>query len=141
MAILDDLQNRWYGDRAPPWWTLPLAALYRVATAARRGMYRRGWLRSERMPVPVIIVGNIVAGGAGKTPLTIALVEALRARGFRPGVVSRGYGGTASAPMLLDARPDPATVGDEPALIRMRTGAPVAVAAGAPVRKIGRAHV
>ena len=129
MAILDDLQNRWYGDRAPPWWTLPLAALYRVATAARRGMYRRGWLRSERMPVPVIIVGNIVAGGAGKTPLTIALVEALRARGFRPGVVSRGYGGTASAPMLLDARPDPATVGDEPALIRMRTGAPVAVAA------------
>lgn len=129
MAIADDLQNRWYGDRAPPWWTQPLAALYGDATAARRWMYRHRWLRSERLPVPVIVVGNIVAGGAGKTPLTIALVQGLRERGFRPGVVSRGYGGTARAPMLLGAQPNPAVAGDEPALIRMRTGRPVAIAA------------
>ena len=129
MAIADDLQGRWYGNRAPPWWTRPLACSYGGVTAARRWMYRRGWLRSERLPVPVIVVGNIVAGGAGKTPLAIALVEALRARGYKPGVVSRGYGGAARAPMLLDAQPDPATVGDEPALIRARTGASVAIGA------------
>lgn len=129
MAIADDLQDSWYGDRAPPWWTRPLAALYGGVTAVRRGMYRRGWLRSERLPVPVIVVGNIVAGGAGKTPLTIALVEALRARGRKPGVVSRGYGGDARGAMLLDAQPDPSITGDEPALIKLRTGAPVAVGA------------
>jgi tetraacyldisaccharide 4'-kinase len=129
VAIADDLQDCWYGNRPSPWWTRPLAALYGGVTAVRRAMYRRGWLRSERLPVPAIVVGNIVAGGAGKTPLTIALVEALRARGFRPGVVSRGYGGSARAPMLLGAQPDPAVVGDEPALIKLRTGAPVAVGA------------
>ncbi len=129
MAIADDLQNRWYGNRAPPWWTRPLAALYGSVTATRRAMYRHGWLRRERLPVPVIVVGNIVAGGAGKTPLAIALVEALRMRGLKPGVVSRGYGGSARMPMLLDAQSDPAVAGDEPALIRMRTGAPVAVGA------------
>lgn len=129
MAIADDLQSCWYGDRTPPWWTRPLAALYGGVTGARRWMYRRGWLRSERLPVPVIVVGNIVTGGAGKTPLTIALAEALRARGYKPGVVSRGYGGAARTPMLLDTRPDPAVTGDEPALIRTRAAVPVAIGA------------
>ncbi|HKZ09820.1 MAG TPA: tetraacyldisaccharide 4'-kinase [Rhodanobacteraceae bacterium] len=126
------LQRRWYEDGASPWWTLPLAASYGSMVRLRRALYRRGWLRVQRLPLPVIVVGNIVAGGAGKTPLTIALVEALRARGFKPGVVSRGYGGTAQRPMLLDAQPDPAMVGDEPALIRMRTGVPVAIGADRP---------
>lgn len=121
------LQQRWYEDRPPAWWTLPVAALYGGLVRVRRALYRRGWLRARKLPVPVVVVGNLVAGGAGKTPLTIALVEALRARGFKPGVVSRGYGGTAQHPMLLDGQPDPAVVGDEPALIRMRTGAPVAI--------------
>lgn len=128
----ESLQRRWYEDRPPPWWTLPLAALYGWVVRVRRAWYRRGWLRARKLPVPVVVVGNIVAGGAGKTPLAIALVETLRARGFKPGVVSRGYGGTARAPMLLDAQPDPAVVGDEPALIRMRTGAPVAIGAERP---------
>lgn len=126
------LQQRWYEDRAPPWWALPLAALYGGVVRLRRALYRRGWLRAQRLAVPVVVVGNIVAGGAGKTPVTIALVEALRARGFKPGVVSRGYGGTARRPMLLVAQPDPALVGDEPALIRMRTGVPVAIGADRP---------
>jgi tetraacyldisaccharide 4'-kinase len=130
MTIADELQRRWYDPAAVPvWWTPPLAALYGAATRLRRWLYRRQWLRSERLPVPVIVVGNIVAGGAGKTPLTIALVEALRARGWNPGVASRGYGGSAHTPMLLDAHPDPAVVGDEPALIRTRTRANVAVGA------------
>ena len=120
MAIADTLQRRWYEDRPPPWWTLPLAALYGGVTRLRRVLYRCGVLRAHKLPVPVIVVGNIVAGGAGKTPLTIALVEALRARGFNPGVVSRGYGGNACTPILLDARPDPVLVGDEPALIHQR---------------------
>lgn len=129
MASADDLQKFWYGAHVPPWWTRPPAALYGGVTAVRRAMYRRGWLRTARLPVPVVVVGNIVAGGAGKTPLTIALVQALRARGCKPGVASRGYGGSARMPMLLDAQPDPALVGDEPALIRQRTGAPVAIGA------------
>ena len=127
MSLAESLQQRWYEDRAPPWWTLPIAALYRVTTSARRAMYRHGWQRSARLPVPVVVVGNITTGGAGKTPLVIALVEALRERGFKPGVVSRGHGGSAQAPMLLDIDPDPRVVGDEPALIKQLTRAPVAI--------------
>jgi tetraacyldisaccharide 4'-kinase len=128
VSIADALQRRWYApDAAPPWWSLPLAALYGCVAAARRWLYRRGWLRSQRLPVPVLVVGNIVAGGTGKTPLAIALIEALRERGWKPGVVSRGYGGSATSPVLLDARADPAVVGDEPMLIRKRTDVPVAV--------------
>lgn len=129
MTIADQLQDCWYGDQPPPWWAWPLAALYGGVTGARRTLYRAGWLRDTRLPVPVVVVGNLVAGGAGKTPLTIALVQALHERGWKPGVVSRGYGGSARMPTLLDAQPDPGVVGDEPALIRTRTGSPVAVGA------------
>lgn len=126
MALADTLQASWYGTRGAPLWTYPLAWLYGALTALRRGLYRIGWLRSTKLPVPVVVVGNITAGGTGKTPLTLALVDALTARGWRPGVVSRGYGGTQREPALLDDRPDPARYGDEPCLIRA-SGVPVAV--------------
>lgn len=126
------MQQRWYGDRAPPWWTLPLAALYAGIVKLRRALYRRGWLKSVHLPAPVIVVGNLTAGGSGKTPLVIALVEALRARGYEPGVVSRGYAGSARTPCLLGTEPDPVQTGDEPALIRTRTGAPVAIGVDRP---------
>lgn len=130
MSVADALQRSWYASHGRvPWWARPLALLYGCVTGTRRALYRRGWLASTKLPAPVIVVGNITVGGAGKTPLVIALVETLRARGFKPGVVSRGYGGSARAPMLLDAQPDPAVSGDEPALIRLRTGVPVAVGA------------
>src|SRR5690348_7525010 len=132
MSLRESLQQRWYQDLPPPRWTLPVAALYRAVSSLRRALYRRGWKRSERLPVPVVVVGNITVGGAGKTPLVIALVDALRGRGFRPGVVSRGYGGSAKTHMLLDDDPDPRVVGDEPALIRLRTRAPVAIARDRP---------
>lgn len=133
VAIADALQQRWYEtDSKPPWWTLPVAALYGGVSGLRRSLYRRGVLKTTRMPVPVIVVGNIVAGGAGKTPLVIALVEALRAHGFKPGVVSRGYGGSANAPMLIGVDPDPLVTGDEPALIALRTRALVAIGADRP---------
>lgn len=126
MSVADTLVEAWYGKRRSPWWTWPLAALYGALTALRRALYRLGVLRNVRLPVPVIVIGNLTAGGTGKTPLTIALAEALRARGFRPGVVSRGHGGQRRAPMLLGEAPDPAEVGDEPCLIHA-SGVPVAV--------------
>jgi len=93
----------------------------------RRLAYRRGWLTAIAVGAPVIIVGNITVGGSGKTPLVIWLVNWLRSQGYRPGIVSRGYGGTARG--CVEVQPDslPAEVGDEPLLIRIKTGAPVVV--------------
>lgn len=126
MALADRLQAAWYGGRRSPWWTAPLAALYGAIAGRRRRRFQDGQLPSVRLPVPVVVVGNITAGGTGKTPLTMALVAALRERGWRPGVVSRGYGGRQREPLLLGASPDPAQFGDEPCLIHA-SGAPVAV--------------
>lgn len=104
----------------------PAALLFRGLAALRRGLFRFGLLQTQRLPVPVIVVGNIIAGGAGKTPLTLWLVRALAARGRRPGIVSRGYGGAGQlAEVTADA--DPRQVGDEPVLLAARGGVPVFV--------------
>jgi tetraacyldisaccharide 4'-kinase len=105
----------------------PLSLLFRFLAAARRAAFAAGLLSSERLPVPVVVVGNIFIGGTGKTPLTIWLVDALRAAGFRPGVVSRGFGSKDAAPREVGASSTPAEVGDEPVLIAARTGCPVLV--------------
>jgi tetraacyldisaccharide 4'-kinase len=126
MTLAQTLQAGWYGKGRLPWWCYPLAGLYGALIAVRRAMYKRGWLRAVRLTCPVIVVGNLTAGGTGKTPLTLALIDALRARGYRPGVVSRGYGGSLREPTLLDNAPNPAEVGDEPSLIRA-SGVPVAI--------------
>jgi tetraacyldisaccharide 4'-kinase len=126
MALIDTLESAWYGDGRPPWWTWPLAALYGAVVRLRGWLYRIGAMRSVRLPVPVIVVGNLSVGGTGKTPLTIALAGALSARGYHPGVVSRGHGGRRREPMLLGDQPDPTEVGDEPCLIRA-SGVPVAI--------------
>lgn len=126
MALADRLESAWYGASRAPWWTKPLALLYGAATSLRRGLYRSGVLRSVRLSVRVVVIGNLSVGGTGKTPLTIAVAEALRRRGYTPGVVSRGYGGTQKQPVLLGLSPDPAVVGDEPCLIHA-SGVPVAV--------------
>ncbi|HQS99195.1 MAG: tetraacyldisaccharide 4'-kinase [Hydrogenophilales bacterium 16-64-46] len=106
---------------------LPLAQLFRLVAGFRRQLYRRGVLPRIAVGVPVVVVGNITAGGSGKTPLVIWLVDHLRARGLRPGVVSRGYGGAARSCVEVDAARAPAEVGDEPLLIHLKTGAPVVV--------------
>jgi tetraacyldisaccharide 4'-kinase len=106
---------------------LPLSALFFAVSWFRRLAYRRGWLASTAVGVPVVIVGNITAGGSGKTPLVIWLVNWLRAQGYRPGVVSRGYGGTSRGCVEVQSDSPPAEVGDEPLLIRIKTGAPVVV--------------
>ncbi len=119
----------WWSDGAPvPWTARLLAPLYGAVAGLRRGFYRRGWLRSRQVPVPVIVVGNITAGGTGKTPLTIALVERLREAGWKPGVASRGYGRD-EAGTARWVTPDlaPGLGGDEPVLIAWKTGVPVRV--------------
>lgn len=118
----------WYDGSTPPLPARILSALYGLATVLRRKAYRRGWLRIRHAGVPVIVVGNIVAGGSGKTPLTIALVERLRAEGWTPGVASRGHGREDGAtPRWVDADSHAAQVGDEPLLIARRTGAKLRV--------------
>jgi len=126
MALIDTLESAWYAGGRAPWWTRPLAALYGGVIRLRSSLYFFGWLHSVRLPILVIVIGNLSVGGTGKTPLTIAVVAALRARGYRPGVVSRGYGGNQREPSLLGDTPDPAQVGDEPCLIHA-SGVPVAV--------------
>lgn len=132
----------WYGSGRPKWHPrsivrralgtslAPLSLVFRTTVAMRRKRYGSG---GERLPVPVVVVGNITVGGSGKTPLVIALVDALRAEGYTPGIVSRGYGGSASrakgaSTAVDDSAPDAAArFGDEPVLISRRTGAPVFV--------------
>jgi len=127
MFSATDLQPVWYGDRQPPLHLRAIAALYGVVVGLRSAAYSSGLLRRTRLPVPVVVIGNINAGGTGKTPLALAVIEALRARGYRPGVISRGHGGSARVPMRVDAGSDPAVAGDEPCLIARASGAPVAI--------------
>lgn len=106
----------------------PLAILFGAIVQLRRAAYRLGWRRGEALPVPVIVVGNLTVGGTGKTPLVLALAEALRARGFHPGIVSRGFGRAGSDPALVHADDLAQETGDE-SLLMARRGWPVAVAA------------
>ncbi|MDB5868641.1 MAG: lipid-A-disaccharide kinase [Polaromonas sp.] len=106
----------------------PLAQIHGLLVRLRRALYRRGMLASERFGVPVIVVGNVVAGGAGKTPLVMALVRHLQARGLQAGVVSRGYGRSGEKSLQVMSDTPVNESGDEPALIQRATGAPVFVA-------------
>lgn len=117
----------WYDSgREPPFMARLLAAFYGAAVRLRIALYARGLLLRHQAGVPVIVVGNIVAGGSGKTPLVIAVVERLRAAGHTPGVATRGYGrDDESQALWVEAQTDPARGGDEPVLIARRTGARV----------------
>lgn len=105
----------------------PLSLLFALIARLRRGLYRLGIRQATRLPVPVIVVGNVFVGGTGKTPLTIWLVEALRQAGYTPGVISRGYGSGQVAARAVTSAADAREVGDEPLLIARRTGCPVMV--------------
>lgn len=105
----------------------PLSWLFAVLAALRRLSYRVGLRRTGRVPIPVVVVGNLSVGGSGKTPLVAHLVVALGAAGFAPGIVSRGYGGRQDGPRRIAADADPADCGDEPVWLAQTTGRPVAV--------------
>ena len=123
------LQRAWLGRGLLARLLWPVSQLYDALTLLRRGLYQAGVFKTERVGVPVLVVGNVIAGGAGKTPVVIALVRHLRARGLQVGVISRGYGRrTRDCREVLPAS-DTLDVGDEPALIARTTDAPVFVAA------------
>jgi tetraacyldisaccharide 4'-kinase len=127
--MIERLPGAWLSRGLLPRLLWPLSGLYRAMAGTQTWLYRHGWLAIERLPVPVIVVGNVVAGGAGKTPLVMALVKHLQDRGWRPGVISRGYGRSSTACLSVQANGSAADCGDEPLLIRQTTGAPVFVAA------------
>lgn len=104
---------------------LPLAGLFAAIAALRRLAWRRGLLRSRHPGVPVIVVGNISAGGTGKTPLVLWLARFLRDRGMRPAIVSRGHGSRRREPRAVPADGSPADFGDEPCLLARRAACPV----------------
>jgi tetraacyldisaccharide 4'-kinase len=117
--------REWQRRGAYAWAMTPLACLFGAIAAIRRATFALGWRERVNVGVPVIVVGNVTVGGTGKTPTVIALVEALRAAGFTPGVVSRGYGSKGSEPRPVTSASSASQVGDEPVLIARRTSAPV----------------
>ena len=127
-AALEHLLRRTWSGRGPLARLLwPLSLVYGALAARRRARLLPGRL-SDRLPVPVIVVGNVIAGGAGKTPTTLAVVQHLKARGWQPGIVSRGYGRAGKDCREVTPDADPRTVGDEPLLLRQRAQVPVFVA-------------
>ncbi len=106
----------------------PLSRLYGALFALRGSLYRHGWLASERVGARVVVVGNVIAGGAGKTPVVVAVVRHAQALGLPVGVISRGYGRRTKDCREVLPDSDPKDVGDEPAMVRRATGVPVFVA-------------
>jgi tetraacyldisaccharide 4'-kinase len=124
-----NIEKLWYTRNAASAFLLPVSWLFRGLSRQRRFYYEFRNRFREPLPVTVIVVGNISVGGTGKTPLVIWLAGMLRSQGYRPGIVSRGYGGKARRwPQIVTARSDPAMVGDEPVLIASRSACPMVVA-------------
>ena len=123
------LVDGWYEQRLPVshWPLLPLSWTFAGLAALRRLFYRCGLLTSARLPLPVVVVGNLTVGGSGKTPLVLWLVRNFRERGWHPGVISRGYGGAGQGIQAVTAASLSALVGDEPVLLARRGGVPVFV--------------
>lgn len=106
----------------------PVALLFWLVSTFRRRLYQSGVLASEKPSVPIIVVGNISVGGNGKTPVVIRLAQALKQLGYRPGVLSRGYGGKSkNYPLSVDEKSDSSVIGDEPALMKQHIDCPLVV--------------
>lgn len=127
-AWADALRQSWLQPGPLGRALLPVAWVYGTLMRIRQWLYRLHLLRAQQVGVPVIVVGNVIAGGTGKTPVVISMVEHCQARGLRVGVIARGYGRRSSACLEVTRRTDPSLVGDEPFLIHRRTSAPMFVA-------------
>lgn len=120
----------WYNRNIFAYLLLPLAIVFYLLSSLRKYLYQHDILKKTAISVPVIVVGNITVGGSGKTPLVIWLAHFLQQQGYRPGIISRGYGGKmVKIPCQVTAYSDPVAVGDEPVILAKRSGCPVAVAA------------
>lgn len=118
----------WYSRQLLAWLLLPFAGLFWLITVIRRQLFRYGFFSSYRAKLAVVIVGNLSVGGNGKTPLTIWLVKHLQQRGYRVGIISRGYGAkTKRFPALVEPHSSPDLFGDEPVLLAQRTGVPICI--------------
>src|SRR4051812_14315403 len=106
------LEQHWYRISFLHLVLWPLSLLFAAGAALRRACYRRGFLKVTRLPVPIVVVGNISVGGTGKTPLVIWLVDWLQQRGHRPGIVCRGYLGSSRSPQRVGGDTDPHIAGD-----------------------------
>ncbi len=127
-ASIERAMQRAWGWRGPLAWMLwPASLVYGVLVSGRRWLYRKGALTATRLDAVVVIVGNVVAGGAGKTPATIALVQHCEEHGWQVGVVSRGHGRSDTGCKEVFAGSEPEAVGDEPALIKRKTDVPLFV--------------
>ncbi|MDX1453228.1 MAG: tetraacyldisaccharide 4'-kinase [Oleiphilaceae bacterium] len=129
MSLAGRITEAWQHKSVCLWLFAPLTLLYALVTGLRRYAYRRGWLRRHDFRVPVIVVGNLTVGGTGKSPLVAALAQALENMGYRPGVVSRGYGAKDphQSPVRVSSESSPAEVGDEPAMLAQIVDCPIVV--------------
>ncbi|HLZ98173.1 MAG TPA: tetraacyldisaccharide 4'-kinase [Steroidobacteraceae bacterium] len=132
MSVQSWLNGIWYDRAAPPWWMVPLSLTYGAVSGSRRFLYARRLRSALRISCPVVVVGNVSVGGTGKTPLVCWLVARLAQRGYKPGIVTRGYGGSSRDVRRITAADDPGMVGDESVLLARRTGAPVAIGRNRP---------
>ncbi|MFT5484009.1 MAG: tetraacyldisaccharide 4'-kinase [Halieaceae bacterium] len=127
-SLQASVAEAWYGRPGWLWILLPVEWVFIALVRVRRWCYSAGWLSVWRSPIPVIIVGNIVAGGSGKTPLVLALTKFLSEQGYRPGLVSRGYRAKVeNFPALVTPDSDAEEMGDEPLLLAQRSGCPVVI--------------
>jgi len=122
------IRQRWYGSGKVYWWHQLGAKIFASLVVARKKIYALGLFKTHKLKVPVIVVGNITAGGGGKTPMVIWLADHLKSLGYKPGIISRGYGGKRKVePMFVTANANPAATGDEPLLMAKKTQLPVMV--------------
>ena len=122
------LQEVWYEGRGGGFWLRPLSWLYALGAALHRAPYSLGLRRARRVGVPVAVVGNLTAGGTGKSPLVAALATAVAARGVAVGILTRGHGAAHTAPRRIGADDDARQAGDEPLMLARATGLPVVAA-------------
>lgn len=121
------LNSIWYSRPNPPFWMLPFEWLYQSIVLSRNFCYRIGLFESWAAPVPVIVIGNLTVGGTGKTPMALHLARRLKDKGWKPGLVSRGYGIALDDPVLVEPQDVASVIGDEPMLLARESGCPVAV--------------
>lgn len=122
------LNARWYGNASVPSWLGALEAVYRIGLRCRRSLYAINVLHSQKLTVPVIVIGNLTVGGTGKTPLVAWLARELRERAWHPGILSRGYRSSLRQAAIVPPGADPGIFGDEPVWLAQSSACPVAIA-------------